>query len=1118
VADGDSGQHQIAGYMTNVRRGPVTATDEASQTLSFYAIPDNPSLFVEDELCSDAGGSGAIHCSASTVPDSWYVNVDPTTGALRFKVKPGQSGTTIVSVYLKDDGGTFDGGDDTSPTSTFTITVNAFNKNDAPVFTGSDVTVLEDAGAKSIANWATGISQGGDDTGQTLTFFITNNSNAALFSSGPVISSTGTLNFTPAANKSGTATLTVELRDSGGTANGGDDTSDPQTWSITVTAVNDIPTFTAGPGITLPNGTTGAQTHTNWATGMNAGPDEAGQTLTFNATVTSGASLFTVPPAVDVTTGTLTYTLSGTSGVAFINLTLTDDGGTANGGKNTSVVKTFFIEVGSNNLPPTFAIVNAIKTSVEDQGPITHAGWISSISPGRPSESAQVVNFLVTTANDAMFSVLPAISSNGTLTYTSAPNAYGTVTITVVAKDNGGTANGGVDTSDPKTFDIQISPLNDRPTLALASPNVARGENPGTVSVAAFATATAGPLESGQTPFSYTVTAGVAGNPNLFAAGGGGIAPAIAADGTLTFTPADDQFGSATFSVTVKDSGGTFAGGQNTSLPETFTITISDGGPIAPAGSVNLSAYANIPLSITSDVSDTGYRLMDGASDPQGNELPLTLVVASKPANGLFTIDDPVAGTFTIRSGDLSYAAGAVQPQTFKYKVCDAAGNCSAPRSIVVSFYAPLVFMVDDNGPANPGLGTTDSPSRAMMPGFDYTSPAPPATYLIMSGSYVTGPQGTNGYSTSIRGGDQVLGQGLPGLTWASLGVVDPPVGTLPALPDLTAGTKPSIHISSPWTSDFISDPTVGALFHGRSGGTVRNLTVSKAEDFVGSWLLLAPVGCCAGKPGIAGDYVFDRITHVNGQAFIVGPPGSTLTVTNSTFTASSMFGANEATITVINTPITVHSGESHTDRRLFMTRISAPANYNVTLTTDASSPIVLTDKSDLFETPADSHSATTPVGTYTFNGAITITRTTAATTGLEVHGKPGFAVHFNGKVDVTTVRGTPLRVTASAVGAGLMTMSHAANTFKMTNPTLTNIGTAVPFSGVQVGAAGVNLGAITIRGGNLSFTDTGSGAAGPITVTSGSIRGNDAQPCVARTNAPNVTVSGTVTTTNCTP
>ena len=71
-----------------------------------------------------------------------------------------------------------------------TISVTAIN--DAPSFTvGPDQTVLEDAGAQSVNPWATAISAGpADESTQTLTFNITNNSNAALFSVAPAVSPT----------------------------------------------------------------------------------------------------------------------------------------------------------------------------------------------------------------------------------------------------------------------------------------------------------------------------------------------------------------------------------------------------------------------------------------------------------------------------------------------------------------------------------------------------------------------------------------------------------------------------------------------------------------------------------------------------------------------------------------------------------------------------------------------------------------------------------------------------------------------------------------------------------------------------------------------------------------
>src|SRR4029078_5088329 len=130
------------------------------------------------------------------------------------------------------------GGQDTA-----TVTVTVTPVNDAPSFTkGPDQTVLEDAGAETINGWATRIlGAPADESGQTLTFNITGNSNPGLFSAAPAISSAGELTYTPAANLNGTATITITLHDNGGTANGGVDTSAPQSFTITVASVNDAP-------------------------------------------------------------------------------------------------------------------------------------------------------------------------------------------------------------------------------------------------------------------------------------------------------------------------------------------------------------------------------------------------------------------------------------------------------------------------------------------------------------------------------------------------------------------------------------------------------------------------------------------------------------------------------------------------------------------------------------------------------------------------------------------------------------------------------------------------------------------------------------------------------------
>ena len=107
--------------------------------------------------------------------------------------------------------------------------------NDAPSFTkGADQTVNKDAGAQLVLNWATNISAGPFESGQTVTFHVSNDNNALFASQPDIDESTGNLAFESASGVTGSATVSVYLTDDGGTANGGVDTSATQMFSISV--------------------------------------------------------------------------------------------------------------------------------------------------------------------------------------------------------------------------------------------------------------------------------------------------------------------------------------------------------------------------------------------------------------------------------------------------------------------------------------------------------------------------------------------------------------------------------------------------------------------------------------------------------------------------------------------------------------------------------------------------------------------------------------------------------------------------------------------------------------------------------------------------------------------
>lgn len=116
------------------------------------------------------------------------------------------------------------------------------------------------------------------------------------------------------------------------------------------------------------------------------------------------------------------------------------------------------------NSPPSFVKGPDITVN-EDSGSQSFPNWATSISPGPAYESYQTVNFIVQNNNNALFSVQPAISPDGTLTFTPAPNANGSAIVGVLLKDNGGTLGGGNDTSTLQSFTITINPVNDKPVV-----------------------------------------------------------------------------------------------------------------------------------------------------------------------------------------------------------------------------------------------------------------------------------------------------------------------------------------------------------------------------------------------------------------------------------------------------------------------------------------------------------------------------------------------------------------------------------------------------------------------------------------------------------------------------
>ena len=606
---------------------PDTSTNEDTQLTVGFDAGDASTITSVTATSSDSTlvPNDAGHLNASATGSNGSVVINPAANL---------SGTTNITVTINRTGGGSD-------VKTFMLTVNAVN--DAPTFTrGADPAVNEDAGPQTINNFATNISAGApDESGQTLTFQITGNTNSALFSAAPAIDSSGTLTFTSVANANGSAVITVALKDNGGTANGGVDTSS-QSFTITVNAVNDVPSFTKGGDLTV-NEDTGVHT-IFWASNISAGATNEAQTLTFQIVNNTNPSLFSVQPSVNSGSGNVNFTsAANANGSATITVNLKDNGGTANGGVDTSPNVTFTIAVTAVNDAPSFT-KGANQIVNEDAGAQTVNNWATAISAGGADESTQTLTFQVANnTNPALFSVAPTISPSGTLTYTPAADVSGSATLTINLKDNGGTANGGADTSANQTLFITVNSVNDAPSFNKGADQTVNN-NAGAQTVANWATnISSGPANES----SQTLTFQVTGNtiPSLFTA-----PPAVSSTGTLTYTPAANAIGTATITINLKDSGGTANGGVDTSASQSFNITINPAAGFISFASAS-SNTTESSGSITVTVKRTGTLTQ-----------PATVDYVTSADNGLPCSNASGVATpkcdFTTALGTLSFAAG----------------------------------------------------------------------------------------------------------------------------------------------------------------------------------------------------------------------------------------------------------------------------------------------------------------------------------------------------------------------------------------------------------------------------------------------------------------------------
>ncbi len=182
-----------------------------------------------------------------------------------------------------------------------------------------------------------------------------------------------------------------------------------------------------------------------FATDMAAGssPVELGQSLTFELT-TDRPGFFAGGPSID-SSGRLSFVPAADSnGIVRVKVTLRDNGGTSDNGVD-SLVKFFTIEIVPVNDSPSMVIFDRVQVFPQ-LTPVVFA-FANSLVSGPPNEANQTLSFTYDLSNPQMFAIPPSLDLSGTLRFRLATTTIDSSEVKVCLKDNGGTANGGIDTA-----------------------------------------------------------------------------------------------------------------------------------------------------------------------------------------------------------------------------------------------------------------------------------------------------------------------------------------------------------------------------------------------------------------------------------------------------------------------------------------------------------------------------------------------------------------------------------------------------------------------------------------------------------------------------------------------
>jgi VCBS repeat-containing protein len=492
---------------SNVATAHIHVDSPPSEVDQSYAVAENQVLTVPSQgVLAGAGDADGESLTAVLV-------AGPAHGTLTLNAD-GSFSYTPTANYSGSDSFTYKAHDGTFDSNVATASISVGFVNQSPSFTrGPDQTVTEDSGASTVAGWATGISPGpAGESSEHVNFIVSSNSNTGLFSSEPAISADGTLSFTPAANAFGTATVTVALHDDGGTANGGVDTSPPQTFQIVVTQRAHTPALTVAnvsgnEGAAIPLNIVAGTTNTTGTESLSVviGGVPLGATLSAGTQTSAGVWSESAAQLNGLTltspdNAVFTLTVEATSTAASSGLTATSRGSEKVSVKDVAPKSTLAGATGGVRGQPLSFRLTATDPSPTD----TAAGFTFTINWGDgsprqvvlPGKPATVTHIFTTTGTPTIH--VTAADKDGVLSSASARR----VTIAAAALQ--------ADPFTPRTMDLVVGGTVGTDTILI---------NPGKVASSLSVTINKATLPAfsapAKTPFARIVVYGQSGNDTI---------------------------------------------------------------------------------------------------------------------------------------------------------------------------------------------------------------------------------------------------------------------------------------------------------------------------------------------------------------------------------------------------------------------------------------------------------------------------------------------------------------------------------------------------------------------------------------------------------------------------